>query len=551
MEYVVSGNIVDVVNQEIFSGEVLVKDGRIAGIDRKKVESDYYIIPGFVDAHIHIESSMLIPSEFARLALPHGVIASVSDPHEIANVMGIEGVRYMIENGNRVPFKFYFGAPSCVPATKFETAGAEIGVEGVEELLKWPEIKYLAEMMNFPGVLSGDAEVMAKIALAKKYNKPIDGHAPGVRGGDAKKYIDAGISTDHECFTEGEALDKLRMGMKILIREGSAAKNFDALISLLTDYPDRMMFCSDDKHPNELVLGYLNDIAARAITKGIDPMKVLRAMSYNPVKHYDLKVGLLQLGDPADFLEVNNLREFRVLKTYINGELVAKLGESTLRSLPEKIINQFNCDPITEKDIQVLAGSTQVRVIEALDGQLITRELVKELPLSDGVLQSDLNQDILKLVVVNRYASAKPSVAFVKNFGLKRGALASSVAHDSHNIIATGVNDREIVQAINRLIEAQGGVSWSNQDQQLCLPLPVAGLMSNQDGYEVAEKYDFLDQQAKAAGASLAAPYMTLSFLALLVIPELKLSDKGLFDGKNFNFTGLTLVHANREKISE
>jgi len=541
MEFTVSGNIVDVVNQEIFSGEIIVKNGKINQIQRKAVDSDRYIIPGFVDAHIHIESSMLIPSEFARLAVVHGTVATVSDPHEIANVLGVDGVKYMIENGKKVPFKFYFGAPSCVPATKFETAGAEIGVNEIEEMMQWPEIKYLAEMMNFPGVLFGDEEVMVKIASAKKQHKPVDGHAPGLRGEDARKYVEAGISTDHECFIKEEALDKLKLGMKILIREGSAAKNFEALISLLDEYPDRMMFCSDDKHPNELVLGYLNEIAARAVAKGIAPMKVLRALSYNPVKHYKLEVGLLQLDDPADFIEVNNLQEFHVLRTYINGELVANGKRSMIESVSEKIVNQFDCQLISEKDIEAPAVSNQVRVIEAVDGQLITHELLKELKVADGNLQSDVDQDILKLVVVNRYHSAKPAITFVKNFGLKKGAIASSVAHDSHNIIALGVNDAEIVKAINLVIESKGGVSFSHVLDQLILPLPVAGLMSNKDGYEVAKKYDDLDRKSKEAGSTLSAPYMTLSFLALLVIPELKLSDKGLFDGKNFRFTSLCL----------
>lgn len=542
MEHVISGNVVDVVNQEIFSGEITIKDGRIKHIIRRPVARDTYIIPGFVDAHIHIESSMLIPSEFARLAVVHGSVATVSDPHEIANVLGTSGVKYMIENGKKVPFKFYFGAPSCVPATKFETAGAEIGVTEIEELMQWSEIKYLAEMMNFPGVLFGDPEVVAKIAIAKKYHKPVDGHAPGLRGDDARRYIEAGISTDHECFTEGEALDKLQFGMKILIREGSAAKNFEALIPLMNTYPDQMMFCSDDKHPNELVLGYLNNIAARAVAKGISPMKVLRAMSYNPVKHYGLDLGLLQPNDPADFIEVNNLKEFRVLSTYINGELVAENGKSVIESISEKVLNHFDSKMISENDIQVLGNAgDKVRIIEALDGQLITHELIEELEVKEGALQSDVNRDILKLVVINRYRVAKPAIAFVKNFGLKQGAIASSVAHDSHNIIAVGVNDMEIVQAINLIIESKGGVSWSDLKDQLVLSLPVAGLMSTEDGYEVAKKYALLDEKSKKAGATLAAPYMTLAFLALLVIPELKLSDKGLFDGKRFGFTSLVV----------
>lgn len=539
MNFTISGNIVDVIKQEIFSGEITITAGIITKIERKPVDNQQYIIPGFVDAHIHIESSMLIPSEFARLAVVHGTVGTVSDPHEIANVVGIDGVRYMIENGKKTPFKFYFGAPSCVPATTFETAGAEINASQIDEMIQWPEIKYLAEMMNFPGVLMQDKEVMAKIKSAKKYNKPIDGHAPGLRGDDARNYIQAGISTDHECFTKEEALDKLRFGMKILIREGSAAKNFDALISLLNDYPDEIMFCSDDKHPNELVIGHLNLIAARAVAHGISPMKVLRALSYNPINHYKLEIGLLQTNDSADFIVVNDLQNFDVMATYINGHLVAQNKRSNLATISEKTINQFNCEKITAKDIELPAQGNQIKVIETIDNQLITRLLVKELLATNGKAQSNTETDILKLVVVNRYHNATPAVAFVKNFGLKQGAIASSVAHDSHNIVAVGVDDQEIVNAINLIIAAKGGVSFSNKTDQMILSLPIAGLMSNEDGYKVAEQYTVLDNKAKEAGSTLSAPYMTLSFLALLVIPHLKLSDKGLFDGQKFQFTSV------------
>lgn len=539
MNFSITGNIVDVVNQAIFQGEVFIKDGIIEKIERKPINSSRFIIPGFVDAHIHIESSMLIPSEFARLAVVHGTVATVSDPHEIANVLGVAGVRYMIDNGKKVPFKFNFGAPSCVPATKFETAGAEVDVAEIEALMQLDEIKYLAEMMNFPGVLFQDPQVIAKLAAAKKYEKPIDGHAPGLMGDEARKYIEAGISTDHECFTKEEALHKLKLGMKILIREGSAAKNFDALISLLDEYPDMIMFCSDDKHPNELALGHMNEIAARAVSYGIDAMKVLRALSYNPVKHYNLNVGLLQEGDPADFIVVSDLTDFNVQQTFIGGILVASNNESHILPVDEQVVNKFECNKITEKDLEIIPLSNQVRVIEALEGQLITQEIKKDIKNLSENLQSMVEDDVLKLVVVNRYQASKPAVAFVKNFGLKSGAIASSVAHDSHNIIAVGVSDEEIVRAVNLIIDKQGGVSYSNSLENLVLPLPVAGLMSNQDGYKVAKEYEMLDCKAKESGARLAAPYMTLSFLALLVIPELKLSDKGLFDGKAFGFTSL------------
>jgi adenine deaminase len=539
MQFKLEGIIVDVLNSTIYSGVITVENGCISAIEKKEVASTNYILPGFIDSHVHIESSMLIPSEFARLAVTHGTVATISDPHEIGNVLGIDGVKYMIENGKKVPFKFYFGAPSCVPATIFETAGAEIGVAEIEELLKMPEIVYLAEMMNFPGVLSKDEMVMRKIELAHQYNKVVDGHAPGLRGEAVKNYIEAGISTDHECFTAEEALEKLEYGMKILIREGSAAKNFEALIDLMHEHSENMMLCSDDKHPNDLVVGHINLLVKRAIKKGIEPMKVLRAACVNPVLHYGMKVGLLQEKDAADFIVTDNLTDLTILATYINGEKVAENGKSNIKSVPAEIVNNFKCSKISKEQIVVEAKSKNCKVITVEDGQLITRQLIAEVSVFDNQIQSDIEKDILKLVVVNRYNEAPPAIAFVKNVGLKKGAMASSVAHDSHNIIAVGTNDEDIVNAINLLIEQKGGVSAAKGSIKNVLSLPVAGLMSNEDGYEIAIKYETLDHQIKEWGSTLQSPYMTLSFLALLVIPELKLSDKGLFDGNTFEITSL------------
>ncbi len=534
------GQIVDVVGKRIFPGTVTIKEGKVAAITPGNTSNTSYIIPGFIDAHLHVESSMLIPSEFARLAVCHGTVATISDPHEIGNVLGVEGVHYMIDNGKQVPFKFYFGAPSCVPATTFETAGAAIGVEEVKALLEMDEVVYLAEMMNFPGVLNKDKEVMAKIAAAHALGKVVDGHAPGLRGEEARQYIAAGISTDHECFTAEEALDKLQHGMKIQIREGSAAKNFEALIPLLNKYPDRIMFCSDDKHPNDLAVGHINQLAARAVAYGCDAMQVLRACSYNVVQHYGLEVGLLQPNDAADFCVVNNLQDFNVLATYINGQKVAENGVSRIKPVAAPIVNRFNCSPITARQIVVSANeATAIKAIAVTDGQLITHKKHVTLPAVEGALQSDVAQDVLKLVVVNRYFDAPPAVAFVKNFGLQQGAIASCVAHDSHNIIAVGVSDEDIVNAINMVVQAQGGISLAAGEEQQVLPLPVAGIMTNKDGYETGVAYEQLDERAKALGATLHSPYMTLSFCALLVIPELKLSDKGLFDGNKFTFTNL------------
>lgn len=536
----ISGHIVDVRNRKIFDGIIHFQEKRILSIEECNEVNDQYILPGFVDAHVHVESSMLVPSEFARLAVVHGMVSTVSDPHEIGNVMGVEGVEYMIDNASQVNFKFNFGAPSCVPATHFETAGAEITTEEIDYLMSKKEVKYLAEMMNWPGVLQRDSSVLNKIEVAKKYNKPVDGHAPGLKGEDAQNYIAAGISTDHECFTAEEARDKLKHNMKIAIREGSAAKNFEALVELFYERPEMLMFCSDDKHPDNLVQGHINELVKRALAKGHDLMDVLTAASINPIDHYKLEVGTLQVNDPADFIVVKDLEDFEVLQTFINGEKVAEKGKSLIEPVENKIINQFNCKKIEPKAIQIKAASDKIHVIEALDGQLITNDLIEDCLIDqNGFAISNTENDILKMVVVNRYEDAPPAVAFIKNFGIQQGAIASSVGHDSHNILAVGVDDESITKAINLIIGAKGGVSAVDGEQERILPLPAAGIMSAEDGYQVAEEYTTIDRMAKNMGSKLVSPFMTLSFMALLVIPELKLSDKGLFDGKNFQFKKL------------
>lgn len=548
MNFSVKGNIADINNRKIFYGEIEVADGKIISIDEigSQKENVPFILPGFIDAHVHIESSMLVPSEFAKLAVVHGTVATISDPHEIANVCGMKGVEYMIENGKQVSFKFYFGAPSCVPATDFETAGASLNANDVDNLLAKDEINYLSEMMNFPGVLHHDEEVEAKINSAKIYNKPVDGHAPGLRGEAAKKYIEAGISTDHECFTKEEALDKLQYGMKILIREGSAAKNFEALIDLLNDYEDEIMFCSDDKHPDSLVNGHINELCKRAVAKDIDVFKILKAACINPVKHYKMKVGLLKEGEAADFIIVNDLISFKVIKTFIDGTLVAENGVSTIKEQKAELINNFNCNKKQVSDFNYKKiNAEKITAIEALDGQLITNKLSINPKIENGFYVSDLEKDILKIVVINRYNDAPVSIGFVKNFGLKKGAIASSVAHDSHNIIAVGADDESLCSAVNLIIENKGGISCADAAEhsiQKVLPLPVAGLMSNEDGYKVAELYTQIDNAAKSLGSKLSAPFMTLSFMALLVIPHVKLSDLGLFDGDEFKLISLQSI---------
>ncbi|WP_100315301.1 adenine deaminase [Thermoflavifilum aggregans] len=538
----VSGNIVDVLNRRIFAGTLDIEQGRIARIREDNTIYGQYICPGFIDAHVHVESSLLTPAEFARLAVVHGTVATVSDPHEIANVLGIAGVEFMLENASRVPFKFFFGAPSCVPATRFETAGAVLDVHAVEQLLQKKDIWYLSEMMNFPGVLQQDPEVMGKIALARQYGKPVDGHAPGLRGEQARRYAEAGISTDHECTTLEEAQDKLNAGMHIIIREGSAARNFDALIPLLKAFPDRIMFCSDDKHPDSLIAGHINELVKRAFSKGHLLFDVLRAACLNPIRHYKLPVGCLQIGDPADFIVLDNFERLHILATYVEGKLVAREGKSLIPSVSSPAPNHFHPPKLKQEDLEVKAPSgspCSIRVIEAIDGQIVTGAAQAFARIHDGKIISDTQQDILKLVVINRYKTARPAIAFIRGFGLKRGAIASSVAHDSHNLIAVGVNDEMILKAIQAIVPHGGGLSVVHEHRQLVLPLPVAGLMSAEDGYAVARKYEQLDAEAKALGSKLRAPFMTLSFMALLVIPRLKLSDQGLFDGEQFRFTNL------------
>jgi adenine deaminase len=542
--FTIIGNLVDIWKKAIYPAEVIVQNGIIQSINKIGDEPSLdgkFILPGFVDSHVHIESSMLIPSEFARLAVVHGTVGTVSDPHEIANVCGMEGVEFMIANGKQVPFKFNFGAPSCVPATVFETAGSALNSDDVKKLLAKDEIKYLSEMMNFPGVLFKDEEVMKKIAASHATGKPVDGHAPGLRGEKAKEYIEAGISTDHECFTAEEAIDKLQHGMKILIREGSAAKNFEALIELLEDHPKMIMFCSDDKHPDSLVAGHINQLCARAVAKGIDIFNILQAACINPVLHYKLDIGLLRAGDPGDFILAEDLIDFRIHQTYINGQLVAENGKSFIKSVVTTPINRFDCNPITVDDLEIKTTdypSTmgKIPVIEALDGQLITNRLQLTGKEKNGRWTSDIEQDMLKMVVINRYHTAPVAKCFIKNFGFKEGAIASSVAHDSHNIIAVGADDESMARAINLVIAEKGGVSCVNNRKQTVLGLPVAGLMSAEDGFKVADAYTAIDAMAKSLGSSLGAPFMTLSFMALLVIPHLKLSDKGLFDGNRFSF---------------
>jgi adenine deaminase len=531
-------NVVQVLEKRIFHGRVSWDAGLITEVRMIGAEDPArpYLIPGFIDAHVHIESTMLPPAEFGRQAVRHGLVAAVADPHEIANVLGADGVRFMVESARRTPFKIFFGVPSCVPATPFETAGAALGLAEMENLFREPEVRHLAEMMNFPGVLAGDPQVLAKIELARRLGREVDGHAPGLRGAAAANYAAAGISTDHECVTLAEARDKIESGMHILVREGSAARNFEALHALLSTDTARVMLCSDDKHPDDLAAGYIDRLAARAVAAGHHPLAVLRCACVNPVLHYGLPVGLLRPDDPMDAALVSDLREFGVRKVWLAGRLAAEEGRSLLPPVAVSPANNFRARPITAADLRMPAGEGLLPVIGALDGELITRELLLEPRRLEGVPVPDTERDILLLCVVNRYEEAPPALALIRGFGLRAGALASSVAHDSHNVVAVGADPHCLCRAVNAVIKARGGIAVADGGGVQLLPLPIAGLMSDGDGLEVGRRYAELDHLAHGLGSALRAPFMTLSFMALLVIPELKLSDRGLFDGRSFCF---------------
>lgn len=541
-KHTIKANVVDIISRTITASEIVIQDGIITKLIPINESLDSYAIPGLIDAHIHIESSMLVPTEFAKAAVKHGTVATVSDPHEIANVLGIQGIEFMINNAIQSPMKFYFGAPSCVPATPYESSGAVINADDIRKLLARNDIKYLSEMMNFPGVIYNDGEVMAKINAAIEFNKPIDGHIPGISGEDLKKYVSAGITTDHECFTIEEAIEKINLSMKILIREGSAAKNFEALHPLIISHPEFVMLCSDDKHPNDLVNGHINLLVKRAIALGYDIFDVLRAASYNAIKHYSLECGYLQLNQPADFVIVNNLQDFNIKTTIINGEIVYADGITKIDSVSVNPINKFNLDPISEDDLSVSATETdKIRVIEVIEGQLVTNELIISPIVVSGFAVSDTERDILKICVIDRYNNGKPSIGFIRNFGLKSGAIATSVAHDSHNIIAVGCDDTSIVNAVNTVIKNSGGMAVYDGTNAHSLALPIAGLMSSESAESVSDKYIELENKAKSLGSELHSPFMTLSFMALLVIPSLKIGDKGLFDASKFEFTSLVV----------
>ncbi len=544
--FVVKGHILSVADKTVIDGELHVKNGKIEDIiPIPDLDNNApYILPGLIDAHVHIESSMLLPSQYAKEAVRHGVVGAVCDPHEIANVCGKQGVNFMIENSKQSCFHFAFTAPSCVPATSFETSGYTLNSQDVKQLLEKKEIYSLAEMMNFPGVLNKNEEVLRKIDYAKQVGKPTDGHAPMLDDKDILAYSLAGISTDHESSSYDEAETKIKYGIKCLIREGSAAKNFDNLWQLIDKYPTMTMFCSDDIHPNELQNSYIDTLVKRSIGKGVSLFNILQTSSLNPISHYNLPIGMLRKGDYADFIIVNNLKDFEIQSTFISGEQVFDKANNNLvcndlLSDNTNIINNFNRSEITEKDIKLIAQTSAIKVIKAKDKELYTKAIVCNAKIQDNFVVSDTENDVLKLVVCNRYNNTKPAIAFINGFGLKNGAMASTIAHDSHNIIAVGTCDELIVKVINQLVANKGGICITNGEKTESLPLPIAGLMSGETIDVVSSKYESLNNFAKSLGCKMNAPFMTMAFMALLVIPEIKLSDKGLFDAKSFEFTSV------------
>ena len=562
-----TAHMLDVERYSIYPVEITVEDGIFKSIemipDEGNVEFDVegLVVPGFIDAHIHIESSMITPAQFARIAVKHGTVGVVCDPHEIANVCGIEGVEFMIDNASLVPFNFYFGAPSCVPATEFETAGAVLDSDAVEYLLQKDEVVALAEVMNFPAVITEDLDVLRKIRLARKYKKPVDGHAPMLTGHLLDIYISRYISTDHECSTFKEAIEKKMKGMKIMVRDGSSAKDMEAIFDinerrnyvrsqsrlgfiaehLLESKLESPIFdfiVSDDKHPQDLIEGHLDVSIKKAAGMGVDILKTIGLVTVNPAKHYNLPGGVIRPGAKADFVIIDNLEDFNVLKTYIDGICVYD-GKNVLFDAPVvEVKNTINASRKTAEDFEIYfdGDECEVNVIECIDGDLLTKKATATLKCHDGKVQSDTDQDVLKISVVERYGNDNVANAFIKGFGLKKGAMASSIAHDSHNIIAVGCDCEAMARAVNEVIKNRGGLAVVSDDFEESLPLPIAGLMSNSDAYAVAAKLEVLHDFVSGLGCELTSPFMTMAFMALLVVPSIKISDLGLFDGDEFEF---------------
>ena len=534
---VIEGNLVDIDNREFYPCTITVSDGKILSIERNSNSYNHYICPGFIDAHVHIESSMLMPSEFSKLVIPNGTVGVVSDPHEIANVLGVEGVKMMIKNGEETPLKIFWGIPSCVPATPLDKPGNIITAEDTEILAKTGQFTMLAEVMNIPGVLNGEPEVIAKLDIAKKYALRIDGHAPELRGDTLSAYIAHGIETDHESSELEEAEEKISKGMQIMIREGSAAKNYDALKSLIATRTDNVMFCTDDSHADDLLIkGHINYLVKKAVSDGFGIFDILQVACINPVHFYHLDVGTLHVGDKTDFIILEDLESLDIHATYINGvEVYRKGGKIEISDSKIPCLNLFNHDIIKDIDIRTDVEG-DIHCIKVVPDSIITERMMLHFDRRIENYQSDVDSDILKIVYLNRYYNTKPQVGFISGIGIKHGAFASSISHDSHNIIAVGCTDTDIVTAVNEVIKLKGGLVVNDSEKLHALPLPVGGIMSDRSGQEVAEQYMELNKLLSKMGTPLNSPFMTLSFMALIVIPTLKIGEKGIFDFDKFDF---------------
>lgn len=533
--FTITGVVFDPILRESFGATLRIQDGKIAKIEKDSNIKHPIILPGFVDSHVHIESSMLTPSNFAKAAVKHGTVAVVTDPHEIANVAGVKGVEFMINDAKGSDFKFYFGAPSCVPASPFDECFEPFTPEIIEGLMKREDIHFLAEMMNFPGVIYKSESVMQIIDKAHSVQKPVDGHVPGLSGDALKSYVSVGITTDHECFTLEEALEKIKLGMKILIRDGSAAKNFSALHPLIKEYSKHLMFCTDDCHPDELLHGHINLKVKQSLALGYDVFDVLQVSSVNPVNHYKLNLGLLQEGDSADFLVVDNLQNLNIQSTFINGADVLETKESLIKlysALNYVFPNSFN-----PSNLNLKVASSKVKAIEVINDELITNTVVVNNEAE--TLSCNLNEDILKIAVLSRYKDNELSVGLIKGFGMKKGAIAASIAHDSHHIISVGCDNASIEKCLEFIIKNRGGVCYFDGEQLHGLPLPVYGLMTDSTAEVAASAYEIINSKVIADGCKLKAPFMTMSFMSLSVIPHLKITPAGLFDVDKFNYTKL------------
>jgi adenine deaminase len=543
------GRIVNVFSGEIYRADVAIHKGTIAGLGEYKGKKSIdvaskLILPGLIDSHVHLESSMLTPAEFAKAVLPNGTTAVVADPHEIANVLGEKGITYILKASEDLPLDFYFMLPSCVPATPLETSGARLKTADLLPFLKHGRVLGLAEMMNYPGVLSGDAEVLQK--LRSFSGQIIDGHAPGLSGKDLSAYVGTGITSDHECTSADEAREKMRLGMTIFIREGSAAKDMEALLPAVTVANSRFFcFATDDFQPGDLKNGSINELVKKAIRLGLDPMTAVRMATINPARHFGLKrKGAVLPGYDADLVIIDSFDDFGVVMVFKQGKLVAKSDTCVIpckSSHHEQTKRTVRIRPITEQDIRIKAKTGHARVIELIPDQIETKHSVLPVSAQSGFVFSDTERDILKLMVIERHkATGNIGLGLVKGFGLRSGAIAGTVAHDSHNIIAAGVSDDDILVAVSEIRKLQGGLVVVHNKKVLAeIPLPVAGLMSDKPLSYVVEKLSEIEVAVKELGVKIKHPFGILSFLALPVIPELKLTDKGLVDVNQFKFVDL------------